>query len=49
MARLLAAESVAALANLLENVAVAHLSLNHFDAGILHCNLQTEVAHHGGN
>ena len=49
MARLLAAESVAALANLLENIAVPNLGLNHLDAGLLHCNFQTEVAHDGGN
>ena len=49
MARLLAAERVAALANLLENIAVAHFGLNHLDAGLLHCNFQTEVAHDGGN
>ena len=49
MTRLLASERVAALANLFEHVAIADLGFNHFDTSGLHCQLEPEVAHHGGD
>ena len=49
MSRLLASERVAALANLLEHVAVSNLGFNHFDTSGLHCQLEPEVAHHRGD
>ena len=49
MTRLFATEGVAAGANCLENVAVAHFGLDHFDVVFFHGDLEAEVAHHSGN
>ena len=47
VARLLAAERVAALGQRLEHVAVAHVGLDHLDAVLGHGQAEPEVRHHG--
>src|SRR4051812_26721763 len=49
MARLLAAEIEAAAHHLLDDVAVADLSAPELDAYAVECQLQSEIAHDGGN
>ena len=49
MARLLAAERQVAAQHLLHHVLVADRAADHADAGLLQRNLQTDVAHHGGD
>ena len=49
VAGLFAAEAEPALVESFDDIAIAHLGLDHLDALFLHRQTQTQVRHHGSN